>query len=230
MTAGAPRSRKRRRSIWRARVSAACSACWTTPATTPEGRRGAVDPRLIAQAIAQFRASARLSPNATEDQLIDALETAARRSSTGQVGLTLCNRTNARLWTAVGRRRGEGWESRGWWSLNPNSCVRTIDEVLMQERYYVYASMDTAEGPRLLRSGEIFCTSPSRFAVLGRDDCAARYYRESAFAPINTSGRQGLVVEFDEENFLEVGMQSRVVTHAPDGASPATREAPRRGL
>lgn len=195
----------------------------------PEGRRGAVDPRVIAQAIAQFRATARLSPNATEDQLIDALETAARRRS-GQVGLTLCNRTNGRLWTAVGRRRGEGWESRGWWSLNPNSCVRTIDEVLIQERYYVYASMDTAEGPRLLRSGEVFCTSPSRFAILGREQCADRYYQESAFAPINTSGRQGLVVEFDEENFLEVGMQSRVVTHAPDGSAPATSEPPRRGL
>src|SRR5262249_35859328 len=36
-----------------------------------EGRAG-VDPRGIAQAIAQFRAAARLQPNANEDQLIDA--------------------------------------------------------------------------------------------------------------------------------------------------------------
>ena len=43
-----------------------------------EGRRGA-DPRRIAQAIAQFRQTARLAPNASESQLIDALETAARR-------------------------------------------------------------------------------------------------------------------------------------------------------
>ncbi len=71
-----------------------------------EGRRGA-DPRRIAQAIAQFRATARLSPSATENQLIDALETAARRRSQ-QVGLTLCNRARGRMWTAVARRRGEG--------------------------------------------------------------------------------------------------------------------------
>ena len=70
----------------------------------------------IAQAIAQFRAAARLAANATEDQMIDALERAARRRSE-QVGLTLCNRTRGRLWTAVARRRGEGWESRGWWQL-----------------------------------------------------------------------------------------------------------------
>lgn len=195
----------------------------------PEGRRGAVDPRVIAQAIAQFRASARLSPSASEDQLIDALEIAARRRA-GQVGLTLCNRTDGRVWTAVGRRRGEGWESRGWWSLNPNSCVRTIDEVLIQERYYVFASLDTAEGARLLRQGEVFCTSPSRFAILGREQCGERYYQSSPFSPINTSGREGLVVEFEEDDFLDVGMQPRVIAHVGDGDGLATRDAPRRGL
>ncbi len=46
------------------------------------------DPRRIAQAIAQFRSQARLAPNATENQLIDALEQAARRRAQ-QVGLSL---------------------------------------------------------------------------------------------------------------------------------------------
>jgi uncharacterized membrane protein len=50
-----------------------------------EGRRGA-DPRRIAQSIAQFRASARLSPNATQDQLLDALETSARRRARVRLG------------------------------------------------------------------------------------------------------------------------------------------------
>jgi uncharacterized membrane protein len=81
-----------------------------------EGRRGA-DPRRIAQAIAQFRSTARLSPTASENQLIDALETFARRRAQ-QVGLTLCNRARGRMWTAIARRRGEGWESRGWWPLS----------------------------------------------------------------------------------------------------------------
>src|SRR5262249_10808195 len=71
-----------------------------------------VDARAIAASIAQFRATARLAPNASEDQLIDALETSARRRA-DQLGLTLCNRTQGHLWTAVARRRGEGWESRG---------------------------------------------------------------------------------------------------------------------
>jgi uncharacterized membrane protein len=193
-----------------------------------EGRRG-VDPRRIAQAIAQFRASARLSPTATEDQLIDALETAARRRA-GQVGLTLCNRTRGRVWTAVARRRGEGWESRGWWALAPGGCVRTIDEVLIQEVYYVHASLQTPEGPRYLAAGgEPFCTSPARFAILGREHCEARYYETTLFTRIGARDRDGLVVDFEDRDFLETGVEPRGLPRAAGdgGEAPA---APRRGL
>lgn len=195
-----------------------------------EGRRG-IDPRRIAQAIAQFRASARLSPTASEDQLIDALETAARRRA-GQVGLTLCNRTRGRVWTAVARRRGEGWESRGWWALAPNGCVRTIDEVLIQEVYYVHASLDTPDGPRYLAAGgEPFCTSPARFAILGREQCENRYYQTALFTRIGARGRDGLVVDFEDRDFLEAGVMPRQLTPAAtdSGDSPST-SAPRRGL
>jgi uncharacterized membrane protein len=194
-----------------------------------EGRRSA-DPRRIAHAIAQFRATARLSPNAGEDQLIDALETAARRRA-GQVGLTLCNRTRERVWTAIARRRGEGWESRGWWALNAGGCVRTIDEVLIQDVYYVYAGMETEQGTRLLAAGLPFCTGPARFAIIGRENCTERYYQTTLFAPIPRRDRTGLVLEFEDSDFLEPGAQPRVmqITQGDDGP-PAVREAPRRGV
>lgn len=194
-----------------------------------EGRRGA-DPRRIAQAIAQFRASARLAANASEDQLIDALETAARRRAE-QVGLTLCNRTSGRLWTAVARRRGEGWESRGWWQLNPGGCVRTIDETLMQERYYVYASMDTNQGARVLAApGETFCTSPSRFAILGRENCEARHYGTALFTSISTRERAGLVVDFQDRDFLPPGEAARAAQGATAGRDAPLRESGRPGF
>jgi uncharacterized membrane protein len=187
-----------------------------------EGRRG-VDPRRIASAIAQFRTSARLSPNATQDQLIDALETAARRRA-GQVGLTLCNRTRGRVWTAIARRRGEGWESRGWWALAPGGCVRTIDEVLIQEVYYVHATLDSASGPRYLAAGgEPFCTSPARFAILGREQCEGRYYQTTLFTRIGARNRDGVVVDFEERDFLEAGVLPRQLTPASgDETGPAT--------
>ncbi len=196
-----------------------------------EGRRG-VDPRRIAQALAQFRTSARLAPNANEDQMIDALENAARRRA-DQVGLTLCNRTRSRLWAAVARRRGEGWESRGWWPLSPGGCVRTIDEVLIQDVYFVHASLDNPEGPRLLAAGgEPFCTSLARFAVLGRENCDGRFYNANLFTPISARGREGLVVDFEERDFLQPGVAPRQLQPVAQGAPDVApiREGSTRGL
>jgi uncharacterized membrane protein len=196
-----------------------------------EGRRG-VDPRRIAQAIAQFRSTAHLAPNATQNQLIDALEGAARRRAQ-QVGLTLCNRTHGRVWTAIARRRGEGWESRGWWALNAGGCVRTIDEVLIQEVYFVHAALETSEGIRLLAAGgEPFCTSGARFAILGRDECEARYYDTQLFTRVPTRGRSGHIVELEEADFLPAGETPRELQVLQENAraSAPAREAPHRGL
>jgi uncharacterized membrane protein len=180
--------------------------------TIPD-RRGGLDPRQISAAIAQFRAAAHLAPNATEDQLIDALETAARRRA-DQLGLTLCNRTHARMWTAIGRRGAESWESRGWWGLAPNACVRAIDDTLTQQVYYVYAAIESPTGDRqLAAAGEPFCTSPARFAIYGRDKCEERYYDTAMFSPISSRGRPGMVIEFDERDFLP-----------PPAAQPASQD------
>lgn len=182
-----------------------------------EGRSG-VDPRQVAAALAQFRSAARIAPNTSMPGYIDALETAARRRSS-QLGLTLCNRTNARLWTAVARRRGDGWESRGWWPLGPGGCARTIDEALLQESYFIHATMESEDGDRVLASGgEAFCVSPARFAVLGRERCAERYYDTAYFTRIASTGRPGLVVEFSEREFLPAGERPRVVTANQEGA------------
>jgi uncharacterized membrane protein len=196
-----------------------------------EGRRG-VDPRRIAQAIAQFRAASRLAPNATEDQMVDALETAARRRA-DQVGLTLCNRTRGRLWTAIARRRGEGWESRGWWALSPNGCVRTIDEVLIQDIYFVHASLEHNDGPRFLAAGgEPFCSSQARFAILGRENCDTRFYNTTLFTPISARDRDGLVVDFEERDFLEPGVAARQSRPAGQGEADVApvHEGSTRGL
>jgi uncharacterized membrane protein len=193
-----------------------------------QGRRGA-DPRRVAQAIAQFRTTARLAPNASENQLIDALDAEARRRSQ-QVGLTLCNRARGRMWTAVARRRGEGWESRGWWPLNPGGCVRTIDEELIQELYYVHAALESNEGTRMLAAGgEPFCTSGARFAILGRENCEARFYDTQLFTPIGARARTGLVVDFEERDFLPAGETPRQLQILQDAARASTPTSPARG-
>ncbi|MGE0829182.1 MAG: DUF1036 domain-containing protein [Hyphomonadaceae bacterium] len=191
--------------------------------------RGGLDIRRTAAAIQQFRASARLSGNASDEQLIDALETSARRRA-DQLGLTLCNRTTSRVWTAIARRRGEGWESRGWWPLGSGGCARTIDEALIQDNYYVYAAMETPEGDRYLTAGGLpFCTSPARFAILGRERCDERYYDTALFSPISSQGRNGLVVEFLNRDFLRAGEEPRRLDARISGDESAEATTPQRG-
>ncbi len=200
-------------------------------ARTASGRS---DPRLAATAIQRFRQDAKLSPAASEDQLIDALETAARRRAAG-IGLTLCNRTSGRVWSAVARRRGEGWESRGWWPLGPGACARAVDDPLVQSVYFVHAVMETPQGERYLAApGTTFCTSPTKFAILSRDRCAERYYDETLFTPISSDGREGLVVEFFDADFLPVGARPQasnapiVAAEGPtDSVDPDTGHVPR---
>ncbi len=176
---------------------------------------GRADARRAATAIQRFRAEANVAATATEDQLIDALETFARRRAAA-IGLTLCNRTAGKLWTAVARRRGEGWESRGWWPLGPGGCARAIDDPLLQTVYFVHAMLESPQGERYLAAaGETFCSSPTKFAILGRERCAERYYDETLFTAISSDGREGLVVEFADADFL------------PSGTRPQRSTAPR---
>jgi uncharacterized membrane protein len=197
----------------------------------PRQGRGGVDPREVSASIAQFRAAARIAPNTSIEGLVDALEIAARRRSQ-QLGLTLCNRTNSRIWTAVARRRSDGWESRGWWALGAGGCARTIDEALLQEVYYIHAVMETPDGDRYLAAGgEPFCTSPSRFAILGRAGCDARFYHTDLFTKISSQGRPGLIVEFSPREFLAAGERPRqieVQSDAPDTIANDRSRAGRR--
>lgn len=190
-----------------------------------QGRIGQMDPRRVAAALAKFRQDARLSSNTSYAQLVDALEAAARRN-TDKVGLTLCNRTAGKIWAAVARRRGEGWESRGWWGIAPDDCARTIDEPLVQNVYFVHAALASQQGDRFLAAGgETFCTSPAKFAVIGREECGKRYYDESLFTAISPQGAQAMEVEFFDRDFLPPGEVPRQVA-MPRAAAVAENASP----
>jgi uncharacterized membrane protein len=162
----------------------------------------------MATAISRFRTEHNAQAS-TEEQLIDALESTARRRAEA-IGLTLCNRTAGRVWSAVARRRGEGWESRGWWALGPGGCARTIDDPLIQNFYFVQALLESPQGTReLANGGESFCTSPAKFAILGREKCGDRAYDIGLFTPISPQGREGIIVEFFERDFLPPGVKPK---------------------
>ncbi len=154
-------------------------------------------------AIAAFLKANKLSKDTPDTTLIDILEEVANTRSR-EVGMTICNRTPHKLWTAIGRRRGNGWESRGWWTLDSDSCARTIDESLIPTPHYVFAEMETDEGMRRLKvASHLFCIARSKFAIVGREGCVVRAYKEAEFVETASPTDGKLIYEFFERDFEE---------------------------
>jgi uncharacterized membrane protein len=116
--------------------------------------------------------------------------------------MMLCNRTDNRIWAAIARRRPDGWESRGWWTLEASACVRTVDESLIATPHYVYAEMESPNGPRHLNGANTpFCTARSKFAIIGRENCDARKFHQANFVETIVPEDGKLVYEFFDRNF-----------------------------
>lgn len=160
--------------------------------------------RKTRAAIGDFLSAKGLAANTTDADLMDILEQAAIERARN-VGLTFCNRTDKRIWSAMARRRGDDWESRGWWLLEAGGCARVIDEPLLQAGLFAYAEMETGDGEvRTLRRGtDPFCVSRSKFAITGRDSCEAAAFRSGLFMATPPPQNRKLVFEFFERDFNE---------------------------
>lgn len=156
-------------------------------------------------AIAEFLVERKLPANTSMGDLIDILEDMARKRSM-QVGMMLCNRTGNRIVAAMARFRPDGLESRGWWTIEANLCVRTVDESLITAPHYVFAEMATPQGVRLLKGAATkFCTSRAQFAILGNENCEQRRYRSEKFVETAAPEEGKLVYEFFDSAFAPPG-------------------------
>ncbi|MEN0653630.1 MULTISPECIES: DUF1036 domain-containing protein [Hyphobacterium] len=135
------------------------------------------------RAIANFVRDAGLPRTPERPELIDAIEAAAINRNT-RLGLRICNDTDERAAVAIARQRGDIWESRGWWRLEPGSCTRAIAARLASADIWYYAELLGETRRPLLGGTERFCFAPSRFSAEGRTACAARGYAEAGFARI----------------------------------------------
>ena len=167
---------------------------------------GAVDGNLGARtrgAIREFLRARNLPSETSDTDLVDILEQVALDRARN-VGMTLCNRTENRIWSAIGVRNGDGWESRGWWQLEAGGCARVIDEPLLQTEHFVFGEMEgeEGEGTRLLvRGTDTFCIARSKFAISGRENCGVSAYKPALFASTSVPVDRKLVFEFFERDF-----------------------------
>ncbi|MEO0982519.1 MAG: DUF1036 domain-containing protein [Pseudomonadota bacterium] len=153
--------------------------------------------------IANFLSENNLPTDLSDEDLIDTLELRAVDRSRA-VGMTLCNRSRKRVWSAIARRTGDDWESRGWWLLEAGGCARVVDESLIQTEHFVYAEMEDGDQELVLERGsDTFCVGRSKFVIAGRRDCEAAAYRSALFASTPTPQDGKLIYEFFERDFVE---------------------------
>jgi uncharacterized membrane protein len=152
-------------------------------------------------AIIAFLKANNLPTNTPDSTVMDILEEIAGNRAR-DVGMTICNRTPHKIWTAIGRRRGNGWESRGWWQLGSDACARAVDESLIPTAHYVFAEMETPDGLIPLKdASHAFCISRSKFAIVGRQGCEVRAYKEADFIETEAPVNGQLIYEFFERDF-----------------------------
>lgn len=159
--------------------------------------------RRTDRAVASFLSDTNRRGTPPMPELMDLLETAALSRDDG-VGLKLCNRSDAVVWSAIATRVDRTWESRGWWPLDIGDCATVIDQELDETAYYVYADKKDDRGPRPLSAGEeVFCLAQTRFAILGREDCAQRGFEEGRFIRVSPEDGGAVTVEFTTDDFAE---------------------------
>ncbi len=157
--------------------------------------------RRTRRAVATFLKSKKLPDDPDDFKLMDYLEQVAIERARN-LGLTICNRTKERAWTAIGRRRGEGWESRGWWPIDAGGCARVVDNALLATPHYIFAEIESDAGLKRLYGGqEKFCISRSHFAILGKEDCEKKFYNSATFVETNTPEEGRLVFELFDRDF-----------------------------
>ncbi len=176
------------------------------PITRVDGVAG----RRTSQTLAKFLKDQGLATSLSPDQQLVALETAAIEKI-ATVGLTLCNKSSSEIWAAIGRRRKGNWESRGWWSINVDDCAQVFTETLISADLSYYAVQSGSIGVDGAKSSDKplrslaatpsqFCIADSRFAVMGRENCADQGYQPANFRPLPID-KDGMQIDLSDADF-----------------------------
>ena len=139
-------------------------------------------------ALTDFRK--RLSANAGNAELFDALERGAREK-TAPAGYTVCNDSRDVLLVALGQTERAKLVSRGWWTVQPGACAKTVTAPLKTDAVYLLAQKKG--GGAVVTGAKTFCTTPVIFEIRGNENCATRGLVESGFALTPTKGVAGYV-------------------------------------
>lgn len=156
-------------------------------------------PKGAAQALADFRNRMRLPANASDADLVDALETEALKSS-APAGYTVCNDGQAEIWTAIGLRLNRGSASRGWWDVPPGACARISTRPLDVMAVYLHATR--VGNANLVGGPAMFCTGRGSFDFPVGAKCLGKDRTILGFAETDTRSLSGYVAHIGNAGLL----------------------------
>jgi uncharacterized membrane protein len=164
-----------------------------------------------ADLLAKLRATLKLPPNASPDELFAALETLALKAA-APAGYSICNDADTAIWAALAMQNGASVVSRGWWKISPGGCAKAITEPLNTDRIYLLAEK---HGNNHLVAGPAkFCVTDIEFEIYGNQRCAARGLVEAGFAITTTKGVNGFAAH------IGAGGLILPATHPPQARTP----------
>ena len=164
--------------------------------------------RQTNRALGKFLKDKKLGGGISAREKFIALESAAIARQ-NDVGIIICNRAQTRIWAAATYRQDGGWETRGWWPVEPDSCARPHTKSIKNLDPHIFALLEspTEGGEDLTLKSETaapaqFCIAESRFATLERENCLDRGYRPASFRPLDKS-KDGVQINLDADDFVE---------------------------
>jgi uncharacterized membrane protein len=109
-------------------------------------------------------------------------------------GLTWCNDTPHKVMAAVGADDGRTITSRGWYGIDPGTCLHP-DVTGQLKQIFSFAEAVDADNrtikvkdkPLSWGGTKQLCTRDSKFEINGQGDCTSRGFASTGFAPVDLS-------------------------------------------
>lgn len=152
-----------------------------------------------------------LSKPLSMGEKFDALIKAAKERQ-DSIGLKICNSTDHTVWAAVAFLEDAEFQSRGWWSVDKDACVRPITTSLINSEAHIFALQeqpksaddDTQPADKRLRTVAAkpvqFCVSDGIFSAIGNELCEDRGYTPVSFRPVATD-MEGTTITLSDADF-----------------------------
>ena len=167
--------------------------------------------RKTIKALSKFKKLNKLENEIDKKLLMQKLAKMAKKESQ-KIGLTICNRTEAPIWTAIGTENGKEISSRGWWNIKIDKCTQIINRKLNSKKTYYFARNETKDimksekNKKYLNiisdktSTKNFCISNSKFSAITNINCKISGYDDAQFRQLPTD-IAGLTITLTNNDF-----------------------------